>query len=221
MTLGHEICGEVVAIGEGVSGALLGKRYAVFGAVGCGQCRYCRQGRDNLCTSVPTIGRRRDGGYAEYVVVPAQALVPVPERVADAVAAVATDAVLTSFHALMSVGRLQPGEGVPIIGAGGLGQNALQIAKAFGAVVAVLDRDPRKLEHARAEGADVVVESAEVSLHKPLLDRPFDLVVDFVGSRETVLLAQQLVARGGRVVLVGFWPKRAVRCAFHRSRGTR
>ncbi len=203
VTLGHEICGDVVECGPGVSGVEPGRRYAVFGAVGCGACRYCRSGRDNRCTSGQTIGRRRDGGYADFVVVPARALVPVPDCVTAAEAAVATDAVLTGYHALLTVGRLRPGEGVALIGVGGLGQNAVQIAKAFGAVVLALDKDARKRALARDLGADVVLGPDEVRSGVALLDRPIDLVVDLVGTGQTLLLAQDLVARGGRIVLVG------------------
>ena len=203
LTLGHEICGEAVELGEGVTGIELGRRYAVFGPVGCGNCAYCRVGRDNLCINSRWMGLARDGGYADYVSVPAQALVAVPQAVPDAVAAVATDAVLTSYHALLTVGHLQPGEGVAILGVGGLGLNAVQIASAFGAVVLALDIDERKLELARQQGAAVTLDSRQLDPQNPPLDRPITLVADFVGNDQTKLLAQQLVARGGRVVLVG------------------
>ncbi|MCX2728043.1 zinc-binding dehydrogenase [Thermomicrobium sp. 4228-Ro] len=203
LTLGHEICGEAVELGEDVTGIEIGRRYAVFGPVGCGNCAYCRAGRDNLCTGSRWMGIARDGGYADYVAVPAQALVPVPDAVPDAVAAVATDAVLTSYHALLTVGRLQPGEGVAILGVGGLGLNAVQIASALGAVVLAVDIDERKLELARRHGAAVALDSRQLDPQQPPLDRPITLVADFVGNDQTKLLAQQLVARGGRVVLVG------------------
>jgi propanol-preferring alcohol dehydrogenase len=135
--------------------------------------------------------------------VPAQALVPVPDEVSDAQAAVATDAVLTSYHALVTVGRLRPGEGVAVIGVGGLGLNAVQIASALGAVVLALDIDERKLELARQHGATVALDSRQLDPAKPPLDRPVSLVADFVGNDQTKLVAQQLVERGGRVVLVG------------------
>uniref|UniRef100_A0A7C5RTK6 alcohol dehydrogenase n=1 Tax=Thermomicrobium roseum TaxID=500 RepID=A0A7C5RTK6_THERO len=203
LTLGHEVCGQVVDVGRNVVGVELGRRYAVFGPVGCGQCRFCRTGRDNLCQESLPIGIGRDGGYAEYVVVPSQALVPVPEGVSDAEAAVATDAVLTTYHALLTVGRLQPGELVAVIGVGGLGLNAVQIAVSFGAVVLALDIDERKLQLAREAGAAEVANTRALDpQHPPLGERP-SLVLDCVGNDETKLLAQNLVARGGRVVLVG------------------
>lgn len=203
LTLGHEIAGEAVEAGPGVDPSLLGRRFAIFGPAGCGQCAFCRAGRDNLCTESLAIGLARDGGYAEFVVVPAHALVPVPDGVGDAEAAVATDAVLTSFHALTHVARLQPGETVVIIGAGGLGLNAIQVAKSLGAYVVALDVQPRKLELARQFGADLALDSRSVDPEKPLLDRRIDVVGDFVGNDATKLLAQRLVGRGGRVVLVG------------------
>lgn len=167
LTLGHEICGEAVELGEGVTGIELGRRYAVFGPVGCGNCRWCRSGRDNLCTESRWIGIARDGGYAEYVTVPAQALVPVPDSVSDAAAAIATDAILTSYHALLTVARLQPGEGVAIIGVGGLGLHAVQIASAFGAVVLALDIQERKLELARQHGAAIALDSRQLDPQNP------------------------------------------------------
>lgn len=203
LTLGHEIAGEAVEVGPGADPSLLGRRFAVFGPAGCGQCAFCRAGRDNLCTESRAIGLARDGGYAEFVAVPAHALVPVPDAVSDAEAAVATDAVLTSFHALTHVARVQPGETVVIIGAGGLGLNAIQIAKSLGAYVIALDVQPRKLELARQFGADLALDSRSVDPEKPLLDRRIDVVGDFVGNDVTKLLAQRLVGRGGRVVLVG------------------
>jgi propanol-preferring alcohol dehydrogenase len=203
LTLGHEIAGEAVEVGPGVDPSLVGRRFAVFGPAGCGQCAFCRAGRDNLCTESRAIGLARDGGYAEFVVVPAHALVPVPDGVGDAEAAVATDAVLTSFHALTHVARLQPGETVVIIGAGGLGLNAIQVAKSLGAYVVALDVQPRKLELARQLGADLALDSRSVDSEKPLLNRRIDVVGDFVGNDATKLLAQRLVSRGGRVVLVG------------------
>lgn len=203
MTLGHEICGEVVELGSGVQGVEVGGRYAVFGPVGCGHCWYCRSGRDNLCQESQWIGIARDGGYADYVSVPAHALVRVPDAVSDAEAAVATDAVLTSYHALIAVGQLRPGEGVAVIGVGGLGLNAVQIAKAFGAMVLALDVQEQKLLQAKHYGADVALDSRTLDPQKPPLDRPIRLVADFVGNDQTKLLAQQLVARGGRVVIVG------------------
>lgn len=203
LTLGHEICGEAVELGSGVDPSLAGRRFAVFGPAGCGQCVYCREGRDNLCTQGLAVGLGRDGGYAEFVVVPAHALVPVPDAVSDAAAAVSTDAVLTPFHALTAVARLRPGETVVVIGVGGLGSNALQIARALGAYVVALDVHPHKLELARQLGADVALDSRDVDPEKPLLDRRIDVVTDFVGTDATKLLAQRVVARGGRVVLVG------------------
>jgi propanol-preferring alcohol dehydrogenase len=203
LTLGHEIAGEVVEVGSGVDRSLLGRRFAVFGPAGCGQCSFCRVGRDHLCTESQAIGLARDGGYAEFVAVPAHALVPVPDGVGDAEAAVATDAVLTSFHALARVARVQPGETVVVIGAGGLGLNAIQVAKLLGAYVVALDVQPRKLELARQFGADLALDSRSVNVETPLLDRRIDVVGDFVGNDATKLLAQRLVGRGGRVVLVG------------------
>ncbi len=218
-TLGHEVVGRVVALGPDADPTLRGT-FAVHGVWGCGQCRACRRGEQNSCASItdaigPGIGR--DGGLAEYVLVPsAEHLVP-----ADGVAAVdlapLTDAGLTTFHALAPHrGRLRGGVAA-VVGIGGLGHLALQLLATEGLeLLAAVDPRPGARDLATHLGADVVV--ADVSEVKPAValalaargplpaaeaDGSLDLVIDLVGNAATLDAAPDLLVPGGSYVVVG------------------
>ncbi len=203
LTLGHEGAGTVEEIGPGVSGLVPGQLVALYGPNSEGNCRFCRTGQENLCPFGPPIGLGIDGAYAEFARVPARSAIPVPEGVTAAQAAVATDAALTPYHALKAVGGLRAGEIAVLIGLGGLGMNAIEIARLLGAYVIAVDLVPEKLDRARALGAHETVDGRDTAAVAALAERQPDLVADFVGIDATVTSAQQVVRPGGRVVLVG------------------
>ena len=120
--MGHEICGSVVSQGADVKATYKPDvLYAVHGPNPCGECKYCKTGFDNLCNGPNRtyIGIGEDGGYAEYVKVNARNIVEVPAGVSPEVAVVATEAVLTPYHAIKSLGEVKAGSKVLIIGLGG------------------------------------------------------------------------------------------------------
>jgi propanol-preferring alcohol dehydrogenase len=203
MTLGHEGCGTVAEIGPGVTGLEPGQLVALYGPNSEGDCRFCRRGEENLCPAGPAIGLGIDGAYAEFVRCRARSAIPVPDGVEPAAAAVATDAVLTPYHALKGVGRLRAGETAVLIGLGGLGMNAVEIARLLGAYVIAVDLLPEKLEQARAAGAHETIDGRDQATVAALAAREPDVVADFVALEATVQTAQQIVRPGGRVVLVG------------------
>ncbi len=203
MTLGHEGAGTVEALGTGVTEPAVGQLVALYGPNACGDCRFCRAGDENLCIVGPALGLGADGSYAEFVRCRARSAIPVPRGVGAASAAVATDAVLTPYHALATVAALRPGESAVIIGLGGLGMNAVQIARLLGATVVAVDIAAEKLVQARTAGAHETLDSRDDAAVAALAARLPDLVADFVGIDATVTLAQRLVRPGGRVVLVG------------------
>lgn len=205
MTLGHEVAGTVAAVGEGVDGWLFGDRVAVAAGIPCGACEYCRVGRINLCSWLRIPGVNVDGGQAGFVAVDERILVPVPASVPLEQAAILTDAVATSYHALKRGGV---GDDIvcAIFGLGGLGMHAVLLAKLAGATVIGVDVDPVNLERAAAWGADHVVDASDGKpargvreLSEGGVDRSFE----FVGAQQAADQAIKSLRRGGRATLVG------------------
>lgn len=203
-TMGHEACGEIEEEGSSVTGHFKkGTLYAVHGPNPCGECSNCRSGHDNLCFS-PTrqyIGIGADGAYAEYLKVPARNIVEVPEGISAEVAAVSTDAVLTPYHALKTLGNVRTNNTVLLLGLGGLGMNGVQVALALGAKVVACDLREGSLEAAKKLGAHEVYNSKDLEIQ--LKGRSFDVVIDFVGAESTFLQAQTFIKPGGTIVVVG------------------
>ena len=153
VTLGHEVAGEVSALGAGVTTHAVGDRVCLHYLVTCGRCAHCVAGREQFCPSGKMIGHHRDGGHAEYIVVPARNAVPLPAEIPFTHGAVLMCSSATSLHALRR-GRFAAGETVAVIGIGGLGISAVQLAKALGALeVYAVDFDDAKLAAAERYGA--------------------------------------------------------------------
>ncbi|KAI9062872.1 alcohol dehydogenase [Trametes sanguinea] len=219
-TLGHEGAGTIVSLGDKVAAdPALSKRFALgtyvainpVNACHSPQCDSCSRGFENACYTFPKVGLNMDGSWAEYVKVRPDAIVPVPEndpqnpRLQPGVVAAATDAVLTSWHAIMKTGAIKPDETLLIVGCGGLGLNAIQIAKRVLGVRTVIASDIREdsLVLARESGADhAAAPTALRALLKEQGVRP-DVVLDLVGKQETLDLAIGLLRVGGRIVWVG------------------
>ena len=123
LILGHEAAGIIAALGPETDGRAVGDRVLIPAVLSCGWCPYCRQGRENLCSNLVMLGNNVDGAYAEYVVVPARELVPVPEGVPLEQACVIADAVSTPYHAVKHRGRVRLGDTVAVVGCGGVGLN--------------------------------------------------------------------------------------------------
>jgi propanol-preferring alcohol dehydrogenase len=207
-TLGHEVVGTAVAGGEALEELPEG-RFAVHGIWSCGACRQCLRGRENYCpelTGAIGCGIGRDGGLADYMLVPSvRHLVPTTDGDAADLAPL-TDAGLTAFHALRPHRQALAGSVVVVIGIGGLGHLALQLLGDSG-VSTVIAVDPRADARALATrlGADHVVSSAADAVDVLTTDEcgGADLVLDFVGAPQTMGAADQLLAAGGQVVVVG------------------
>lgn len=180
IVLGHEIAGEVVAIGSEVTGYAIGDRVVASGTVA-----FCP-------------GRDSDGGYATHCLLPAGCLIPLPEPVDYVQGAAATDAGQTSHHALIVAGELQAGQRVGIVGLGGLGMTAARIAVLTGAEVHAAE--PRKDAWAAAHEQGAASVTADVLELAPL---GLDLIVDFAGFGTTTAGAIKAVRPGGLVVQVG------------------
>jgi alcohol dehydrogenase, propanol-preferring len=211
-TLGHETAGRVAALGPGASGVEVGDHVVVYSRWGCGACWQCANGRDNACARTQRGphggGLGRDGGLAEYLVVPSARYL-VPAAGLDPVAAAPlTDAALTSYHAAkLSLGQLRPGTTALVIGVGGLGHLAVQILKAISPVrIVAVDVRSAALEIARAAGADAVLSADGLTADDVRAETGPDgatVVLDFVGNDATLALAAASVAQGGDVTFVG------------------
>lgn len=213
-TLGHENAGWVEECGEGVSGFARGEAVLVYGPWGCGNCIACQQSQENYCvhqhdSAVLGGGLGRDGGMAEYMIVPASRLLVRLGNLSPAAAAPVTDAALTPWHAIKrSAKRLMPGCTVLVLGVGGLGHMAIQMLKNTAAVQVIAgDVCERKLALARRVGADYVVNTgdADAGLQIAALSGSAGctLVLDFVGIDATLQLATRAVAIDGDVTVVG------------------
>lgn len=204
---GHEIAGIVVEIGSRVRGIERGQATCAHFYVPCGRCKYCAEGRTTLCSALIRIGFNWDGGYAQYVRVPSQVLIPVPSDVDLEALCIAADAIATPLHALRRRAEIQEGWTVLILGAaGGLGLHAIQIAKLQGANVVAVDRGAERLRAAAEAGADEWVDTEVEEEWRALLERgPFvHAVIDLAGSPEAGSAAYGLLRSGGRYVAIGY-----------------
>lgn len=206
LILGHELAGIVASVGSKISGFEPGDRVIVYQCITCGQCPRCREGRQNLCRVIKTLGIDIDGGYADYLKIPARNLVKLPDSISFAEGSVITDALSTAFHAVTKL-NLAKDEHVVVIGSGVLGLNAIQVAaKIYGTKVIAVDTEEWKLDLALKKGAWKVVKAVDGidtldSLNN--LGCEIDAALEFIGSPETYRQAIASVRRGGRVVLVG------------------
>ncbi|KAI9011596.1 putative alcohol dehydrogenase I [Hyaloraphidium curvatum] len=208
-TLGHEGAGRAVKLGSNVKDIEVGALYAVHSTNPCRkpeQCRPCAKGQDPLCVhpSRQWLGLGVDGSWAQYSKVPAQSLVKVPDGVSAAVAAVATDAVLTPWHAILNRSKMVPGENVLVIGLGGLGLNSVEIAKLKGAkTIVAADVKESARQDALAKGATHAVDSKGLVDFIKDNNIEIDLVIDCVVSQDTFDLGMICVTSGGRYTQVG------------------
>ncbi len=203
-TLGHEIAGTVTEVGAEVHDVSVGDRVAIHYLLRCGSCRMCRRAGEQFCESGRMIGKERDGGYAETIVVPSQNAIPIPSNVPMDVAAVMMCSTATAYHALRVAG-VTAGTTVAILGLGGLGISAAHLTRVLGAgVTAAVDVVPEKLAAAAALGAVAVDASGDVqnALLAATDGYGFDVAIDFTGAPEVVLPALKALAPRGTLVLV-------------------
>lgn len=213
-TLGHEIAGEIVAIGAGVGGWRIGDCVIVHPSWSCGMCSACVAGRQNACRatggrllSPPTPGVTVDGGMAQYCAVPARTLVAVPD-LDPAEAATLTDAALTAYHAIASCGdRTGPGTATVVVGLGGLGNMAVQILRATTATrIVIVDSSDAAIAASKPWSdldlcADLPDLAERIVAYTDGIGA--DTVLDFVGIDATMFLAADVVARYGAIRIVG------------------
>ena len=206
LILGHEISGQIKQVGAEVKGFKEEDRVMVSGMIPCGECYFCSSGKDNICPKKIELGIQIDGGYAEYVTVPSRNLFKIPDEISYEEGAILTDAVATPFHAIR-LGSTGFGDLVAIIGLGGLGMNAVQLARLSGARVIAVDILDEKLRIAKELGAEELVNSKIQDPVQRILEltdgRGADISFEFVGLPTTFEQAIASVKKGGKVVLAG------------------
>jgi len=207
-TLGHEIVGEVVAVGPAAEGVKVGDRRVVYPWIGCGTCPACQRDEEQLCAKPRQLGIQVDGGYSDHVLVPhgryCLAFDPIPEHLAGTY----TCSGLTAYAALKKLGHVGKADPVLIVGAGGVGMMGIQYAKAmFGTKPYVADIDAGKREAAMALGAAGAFDPSDANEVKRFIAETGGAygAVDFVGADGSFGFASAAVRKGGRVVIVGLY----------------
>jgi alcohol dehydrogenase, propanol-preferring len=211
--LGHEITAEIVALGAGVRTLQVGDGVTAYFYLTCGECRWCRVTRETLCANFGGyVGREVDGGYAEYIKLPARSFLRIPEgldwRRHPAEAGVICDAIATPLKVTRKA-RLAPTDTVAVLGAGGgLGMHMLKVARwAHARRVIAVDVAAAKLETCVQAGADATVDASEGRVAEQLLElthgQGIDVAIDFVSSAATLEAAFAALGKGGRLVTLG------------------
>lgn len=205
ITLGHEVAGVVSAVGADVTDVREGQRVALHYLVSCGTCERCQKYGEQFCPTGAMLGKEHDGGYAEKIVVPAFNAIPIPDEVSSDVASIMMCSTATAYHALR-LGDLKPGQSVAVLGFGGLGVSAVQLARALGAAqVFAVDVVPEKLQLAASFGA-TPLDARETPVHKAILGatdgKGVDVVVEFTGNAEVARGGLRATSPGGRLMIV-------------------
>ena len=204
---GHEFAGEVVEVGEGVEEVKAGDRVAVIPLIPCKRCIYCRIGEYALCDDYDYIGSRKDGAFAQYVVAPAENLIPLPEGM-DFEKGAFTEPGAVALHAVRRGGGIEAGETVAVFGAGTIGLLVAQWTKILGArKVFVIDVMKKKLEVASEIGFSELIDASAVDPVEEIIERTeglgVDLSVEAAGSKISFEQCVRTVRKMGRVVLAG------------------
>lgn len=208
MVLGHEIFGEVVALGPEAEGVSVGDRRVVYPWIGCGDCSVCHRGEEHLCTPGRALGAVMPGGFSDHVIVPHPRYLLDKGDISDSLAATYACSGLTAYSALKKLGELGKGDELVIIGAGGVGMMAIQIAiSAFKIDPIVVDIDESKLTAARELGVSRTYDSSDRQTSKEIrkLTGGVFAVIDFVGAESSVNYGLSTLRKGGTIVIVGLY----------------
>ena len=210
LTPGHEIAGVIDSLGEQTEGFAKNEKVLVYPWIGDGLCPACIIGEENLCDKPRSLGVYNDGGYADYVLVPNyKYLIKLGDEIDTDTSAPLSCSALTAYGAVKN-GNLTPNDNVVIVGIGGLGLMAIQLAKAIkGSRIIAVDRNEDKLKAAKQNGADEIINSKKEDAVRAIMELTnrmgADAVIDFVNSSLTVETDMKLLRKRAKLVLVGLF----------------
>jgi D-arabinose 1-dehydrogenase-like Zn-dependent alcohol dehydrogenase len=206
-TLGHEIAGIVEDVGDDVAKDLIGAKKAVFPWIGCGECRNCLDGDENLCVKQRFVGVSIDGGFASHVLVPDAKYLLDYDPLPVSQAATLMCSGVTAYGALKRLVDRPRQRNLLLIGLGGVGMMGLSFAQAmFKQPVSVADLNPVARETALTNGAAAAYDPSEAEIARRIIkdtDGGFDEIVDFAGNEKSMAFAISVLARGGKIVISG------------------
>ena len=209
LAMGHEIVGRVVKLGPEAKGVKPGDLRIVYPWVGCGTCAACLGDEDNMCLKPKSLGVYQNGGYATHVLAPHPRHLVDPGTLDPAVAATYACSGITVYSAIQKVMPLPPEEPVVLVGAGGLGMNAIEILKALRHKnIVVVDVSAEKREAARREGASQTIDGSGEGVAKRIIEAcggPVAAVIDLVNGTATARFAFDALRKGGKLVQVGLF----------------
>jgi len=214
LILGHEISGIIKEVNEDVKTFKAGDHVIIPAVLSCGYCFNCRTGRENICLNQQMIGNHIDGGFAEQIKVPIKDVVHLPTEMSLEESCIISDAVSTPYHAVKNRGQVRPGDWAVVIGCGGIGLNVVQNIKAAGGLPIAVDIIPKKLEIAKQIGAVETVlakdmdEREIVGTIRKITGGGADIAFEAIGHPATMKQAFNSLRTGGRLVAVGYSPKR-------------
>ncbi|MCI0753232.1 alcohol dehydrogenase [Teichococcus vastitatis] len=210
LAMGHEVVGRVVKLGPEAKGVEVGDQRVVFPWLGCGRCERCQAGQDNMCAvSARSLGVFQHGGYATHVLARSPRHMAAFDGIDPAVAATYACSGITVYSAIQKVMPLPPEKPIVVVGAGGLGLNAVEILKALGHKrIVVVDVSEAKLEGARAAGATDTVLAGDDATTARILEAaggPVEAVIDLVNGTATARFAFDALIKGGKLIQVGLF----------------
>ena len=207
LVLGHEIFAEVVAFGPEAEGVEIGDRRVVYPWIGCGECAACKRGDEHLCTPGRALGIVVNGGFADHVLVPHSRYLFDKGDVNESLAATYACSGLTAYSALKKVGELHASDELVIIGAGGVGMMAIQVARAQGLDPVVVDIAEEKLAAARDLGVTRTFDSSDPGSAKAIKKATGGAyaAIDFVGAESSVNFGLSCLRKGGMLIIVGLY----------------
>lgn len=209
--LGHEISGRVEGVGASVKEFKEGDRVLIPPVFVCGKCFFCRTGRGTICTNQIMVGNHRDGGFAEFISVPASDIFKLPEEIPLQEGCIISDAISTPYHAVVNRAQVKLGDVVAVFGCGGVGLATVQLANGVGANVIAIDIYDEKLEFAKKFGAIKTINaSKEEDIAKKIrkiTNGGVDIALEVIGNPQTIQQAYNAVRWGGKVVVVGYTHK--------------